>query len=115
MWRHQKKNIDKSKLENVGNWLKAIASLTVIMGFTWIFGLLIVKLRSLVFLAYIYTTLIAFQGLLIFIIFVVLSKSVRDSFRKWWKVKVNESDVLSKLFKQNLASATSGRVRKTFQ
>ena len=75
------------------------------MGLTWIFGVLIVEVEELVPLAYIYTTLVAFQGVFIFLIFVVFSKQVREAYSKWWKVKVNESDVLSKLFGDNSSSS----------
>ena len=83
----------------------------VIMGLTWIFGVLIVEVEELVPLAYIYTILVAFQGVFIFLIFVVFSKQVREAYAKWWKVKVNESDILSKLMRDTpstfLKSSTS--------
>ncbi len=68
------------------------------MGLTWIFGVLIVEVDELVPLAYIYTILVAFQGLFIFVLFVLLSKQVRETYAKWWRVKVNESDILSRVF-----------------
>ena len=68
------------------------------MGLTWIIGVLIVKVEALLPLAYIYTILVAFQGLWIFLIFVLFSPQVRDAYKKWWRVKVNESDFLSKHF-----------------
>ena len=80
------------------NWFKASLSLVVIMGLTWILGVLIVEVNALLPLAYIYTIMVAFQGLWIFIIFVLLSKQVRDTYKKWWRGKVNESDILSKYF-----------------
>ena len=79
-------------------WLKAAAFLVVIMGFTWIVGVLIVEVEELLPLAYIYTIMVAFQGLAIFLIFVVFSKKVTDTYAKWWRTKVNESDFLSKYF-----------------
>ena len=78
--------------------MKSALSLVVIMGLTWVFGVLIVEVEELIPLAYIYTILVAFQGLFIFIIFVCMSKSVREAYSKWWRVKVNESDLLSKYF-----------------
>ena len=68
------------------------------MGLTWILGVLIVEVKELVPLAYIYTIMVAFQGLFIFIIFVVLSKQVREAYAKCWRKKVNESDTLSRYF-----------------
>ena len=52
----------------------------------------------LVPLAYIFTICAAFQGVAIFVIFILLSKQVREAYSKWWKVKVAGSDVLSKHF-----------------
>ena len=66
------------------------------MGITWIFGVLIVEVEALLPLAYIYTILVAFQGLWIFLIFVLFSPQVRDAYTKWWRAKVNDSDFLSK-------------------
>ena len=68
------------------------------MGLTWIIGVLIVEVKELVPLAYIYTIMVAFQGLFIFLIFVVLSKQVREAYAKCWRAKVNESDILSRYF-----------------
>ena len=48
------------------------------MGITWIIGILVFN-RDLLFVAYIYTIFIGLQGLIIFILFVVLSKQVRIS------------------------------------
>ena len=62
--------------------LKALVPLVVIMGLTWIFGVLIVEVEQLLPLAYIYTILVAFQGLLIFLLFVVLSSQVRGAIRQ---------------------------------
>ena len=72
------------------------------MGLTWIVGVLIVEVEELLPLAYIYTIMVAFQGVWIFLIFVAFSKRVRSAFSKWWRSKVNKSDFLSKYF-----SATS--------
>ena len=49
-------------------------------------------------LAYIFTIFVAFQGFFIFVIFVPLSKQVRENYAKWWKAKVAESDFLSSHF-----------------
>ena len=68
------------------------------MGITWIIGVLVIEVEELFALAFIFTIFVAFQGLLIFVIFVVLQKPVRESYTKWWKAKVAESDFLSKHF-----------------
>jgi hypothetical protein len=81
-------------------------SLVVIMGLTWIFGVLIVEVEALIPLAYIYTILVAFQGVFIFVIFVLLSKQCREAYAKWWRVKVNESDILSRLFGEKFSTST---------
>ena len=82
--------------------LKPTISLLVIMGITWIVGILIVEVDYLLPLAYIYTIMVAFQGLAIFLIFVVLSKRVRDAYAKWWRLKVNKSNFLNKYFTDSL-------------
>ena len=95
------------------SWLRSALSLTVIMGLTWILGILIVEVQELVVFAYIYTIMVAFQGFLIFLVFVVFSKSVREAYTKWWKNKVNESDFLSKYFgnQSKLSSSMVGVVQ----
>lgn len=82
------------------NWLKACVSLSVVMGLTWILGFLVVEKPQLIFLAYIFTFCVAFQGLFIFVIFVLVSESkrLRDLHAKWWKSTVSESEFLSKHF-----------------
>ena len=97
------------------NWLRAAVSLVVVMGLTWIVGVLIVEVKALLPLAYIYTILVAFQGLWIFIIFVLLSKQVREAYTKWWRAKVNESDFLSKYFgaSSNISNKTTTTPAKT--
>ena len=68
------------------------------MGLTWIIGFLVIEVEELFALAYIFTLFVAFQGLFIFVIFVLLSKQVKKNYVKWWKAKVAESDLLSKYF-----------------
>ena len=70
--------------------MKVSISLTVVMGITWIIGVLVIEVDELFALAYIFTIFVAFQGLFIFVIFVLLSKQVKE--------KVAESDFLSKHF-----------------
>jgi len=105
MWRHQKKQRDKNRFQHVCNWLRSALSLVVIMGLTWILGLLVVEVDEMAPLAYIYTIMVAFQGLFIFLIFVIFSKAVREAYCKWWRVKVSESDFLSKHFQDGVVSS----------
>ena len=73
------------------------------MGLTWTIGFLVIVVDELFALAYIFTIFVAFQGLFIFVIFVLFSKQVKETYAKWWKAKVAESDLLSKHFgNQNL-------------
>ena len=82
-------------------WLKSSISLTVVMGLTWIIGFLVIKVEELFAFAFIFTIFVAFQGLFIFVMFVLLSKQVRENYAKWWKAKVAESHFLSKHFGVN--------------
>ena len=83
MWRHNKRQTGgEISKERLRRWLKTLASLVVVMGLTWIIGVLIVEVEELVHLAYIYTIMVAFQGLFIFLIFVVYPKEVRDAYVK---------------------------------
>ena len=61
-------------------------------------GVLVFEVPALFPLLYICTIFVAFQGVAIFVIFVPLSKQVREAYSKWWKVKVAESDILSRHF-----------------
>jgi uncharacterized protein YacL len=101
MWKHKKRQIGKMEAKHVRSWLKALVSLAVIMGLTWIFGVLIVEVEALIPLAYIYTILVAFQGVFIFLLFVAFNKKVREDIIKIWRAKVKESELLNKIFKLN--------------
>ena len=61
-------------------------------------------------LAYIFTIFVAFQGVAIFVIFVLLSKQVKEAYSKWWKVKVAGSEILSKHFGDWSTSSTTAMV-----
>lgn len=61
---------------------------------------------ALVPLSYIYSILVAFQGLFICTIFVIFPKEVRQAYTKWWRAKVNESDFLSKYFAPSLSQVS---------
>ena len=93
--------------------MKASVSLTVVMGITWIIGVLVIEVEELFALAFIFTIFVAFQGLFIFVIFVLLSKQVKENYAKWWKAKVAESDFLSSYFgEKHLALGRSVLVSK---
>ena len=79
-------------------WVRSSITLTTIMGLTWVVGFLVFDVPALLPLAYIFTIFAAFQGVVIFVIFVPLSKQVRDAYSKWWRVKAAQSDILSKHF-----------------
>ena len=57
-----------------------------------------IEVEELFALAFIFTIFVAFQGLFIFVLFVLLSEQVREKYAKWWKTKVAKSDFLSKHF-----------------
>lgn len=57
------------------HWLKVSISLTLVMGITWIIGLLAYS-KSLIAVAYFYTVFVAGQGILLFIILIILSQQV---------------------------------------
>lgn len=80
----------------VKNWLITLIPLLVVMGLAWSFGVLIVTVKELVPLAYIYTILVAFQGVWIFLTFVVFNKQVRDKYVKLCKSEVEKPDQSSK-------------------
>ena len=56
------------------------------MGLTWIIGFLVFEVPALLPLAYIFTIFVAFQGMAIFVLFVLLDKQVREAYSKWWKM-----------------------------
>ena len=112
MWQHKKKQVGEMNRKYVKNWLKALVSLVVVMGLTWIFGVLIVEVEALLPLAYIYTILVAFQGLWIFLIFVAFSKKVREEFLKLLRDKTKTSVTLSKFFRERNTTTTSVTVSR---
>lgn len=83
------------------------------MGFTWLLGVLVVEVKALLPLAYIYTILVAFQGVFIFLCFVVFCKQVRDEYVKWWLEKVKKSDFLTKYFGSRRKTTPIGMVWHT--
>ena len=57
------------------HWIKVVIVLVVVMGIAWIGNVLFFDV-NLIFVAYIMTIFIACQGIIIFILFVPLSKQV---------------------------------------
>jgi len=100
MRRHQQKSkVAQTRIKLISSWTKGVISLSVIMGLTWIVGLLVVEEVKLTFLIYIFTLLVAFQGLAIFVIFILLSTSVQAEMKKFWKSKVGNRDLLMRHLK----------------
>ena len=79
-------------------WLRSSVSLVTIMGLTWIVGVLVFEVPALLPLAYIFTIFVAFQGVAIFVLFVLLDKPVREAYSKWWKARVKRSEVIRRIF-----------------
>ena len=99
------------KAKDVKKWLKAVTSLVVVMGVTWIVGVLIVEVEELLPLAYIYTIVVAFQGVWIFLLFVVFEMKVREGYVKIWKDKFLDSALFSN--KSTISTSENCMVRKT--
>ena len=96
MWRHNKRQTGgEISKERLRSWLKTLVSLVIVMGLTWIVGVLVVEVKELVPLAYIYTIMVAFQGLFIFLIFVVYPKEVRDAYVKLWRNDIKTLDIFT--------------------
>ena len=66
-----------------------------------------IEIEELFAVALIFTIFVAFQGLFIFVIFVLLHKPVRESYAKWWKAKVAESDYLSRYFGEKFSTPST--------
>ena len=97
LWRQRKsKKVGKMDRKDITSWLKTLVFLLVIMGLTWILGVLVLNVTALLPLVYIYTIMVAFQGLAIFLSLVAFQQSVRNEYIKWWKNRVQSSDMLSK-------------------
>ena len=106
MWRHNKRQ-SRSEMskERFRSWLKTLSSLVVVMGLTWIFGVLIVEVEELVPLAFIFTSMVAFQGVWIFFIFVVFPQKVRDAYVKLWRTMTKTSGKQSNEFSEKNTSS----------
>ena len=117
-------------------WIRATLSLVMIMGIAWIFNVLFF-IEELIFVAYIMTVFIAGQGLIIFILFVLLSKQVskwnfshnqplptiwrvllvlqaREAYMRYWKNKKAQSEFLSKLSWSTKSTEVSSKTTVSF-
>nr|UCK81593.1 adhesion G protein-coupled receptor, Latrophilin [Arenicola marina] len=71
----------KSKMENVGSWLKGAGVLVVLLGLTWTFGLLYIN-KHTVFMAYIFAILNSLQGLFIFLFHCLMNEKVEKEYKR---------------------------------
>lgn len=109
LWQQRKKKTKDGKMDrdNIIAWLKAVSFILLIMGITWLLGILVVDVPALLPVAYIFTILTAFQGLSIFLSVVAFQKSVRDDYIKWWQKHIKKSD------KYLTASSSNGSTSTT--
>jgi len=77
IWIQIRKRETSKSVKKVLGWFNSAVLLVVVLGLTWIIGVVVVEVEALAPLAYIYTIVVAFQGLLLFLVLVVCSKSVR--------------------------------------
>jgi len=62
-WHRRMRGNENKNISLTIDWLKSIVPLVVVLGLTWIIGVVIVEVEAIVPLAYIYTIMVAFQGL----------------------------------------------------
>ena len=106
LWRQRKSKVGKMSRKDVASWLKVLVFLLLIMGLTWLLGVLVLNVTALLPMAYIYTIMVAFQGLAIFLSLVVFQQQVRNEYIKWWKNKVGSSKLLSKYLTKSSEAST---------
>ena len=106
LWRQRKNKTGNMDRKDIGSWLKAMVFLLVVMGLTWILGVLVVNVKALLPLTYIYIIMVAFQGLSIFLSVVIFQPSVRNEFVRWWK-NVKMLDRLSNCFTKSSNDTTT--------
>ena len=83
--RKRSKNVKTASKTNSGTMylLRVVVSLSMLLGLTWVFGILIVLVDNIV-LQYIFAILNTFQGFLIFILHTVRAKEVRKEWTSAW-------------------------------
>lgn len=89
----QRRQKRKLAAKDVRSWLRSVASLTVVMGVTWVIGVLVLEVDALLPLAYIYTIVVAFQGVGIFLFLVVFEQKAIELFTK--KLKKSKTSAVS--------------------
>ncbi len=89
LWKQQKKRTSNTESAKILSWVKAVISLTVVMGLTWIIGLLVVELEELAPVA------VAFQGFFILLVLVVFTEAVRNDLKA---VFLSKSEKIMKKF-----------------
>lgn len=85
--------------------LRAAVSIFILLGLTWIFGILAIEDARIVF-SYIFTILTTFQGFFIFILFVAREKQLRTY---WGKLCCKRFIDRQKKYKPNSASHSSSQ------
>jgi len=89
-WHQHKRRLINNKVDLFWSWFRSTIPLVVVLGLTWIIGIIVVEVEALVPLAYIYTIMVAFQGLFIFLILVVFPKNVREEYLMCFKSKARK-------------------------
>ena len=108
-WQKHSKRAENKKLSLVMSWLKSTIPLVVVLGLTWITGVVVVEVEALYPLAYIYTIMVAFQGLFIFLVLVVVPKNMREKCLKFFS-KPNKDSKL--YFSQGCISSNKFKMNK---
>ena len=85
LWQQKKSQKGEMDRRSIAAWLKAVSFLVVVTGITWIVGVLVMEVEALLPVAFIFTIMVAFQGVAIFLSLVAFQKSVRDEYIKWLK------------------------------
>lgn len=72
----------KTTFENVRSWIKGAIVLVVLLGLTWVFGLLYINEQSVV-MAYVFTIFNSTQGVFIFVFHCVMNEKVQKEYKRW--------------------------------
>ncbi|XP_013416248.1 adhesion G protein-coupled receptor L3 isoform X2 [Lingula anatina] len=75
------KHKEKTRMENIRDWIKGSIVLVVLLGLTWAFGMLYINEESVV-MAYVFTILNSLQGLFIFIFHCLMNEKVQKEYKK---------------------------------
>lgn len=66
----------------IPSWVKGAAILVVLLGLTWVFGVLFISQETVV-MAYLFTALNSFQGLFIFVFHCLMNEKVKKEYKKF--------------------------------